>query len=135
MKANYLDHNRAKRKFNELVDKRHQVNCEKCLERLNHEFIMTSAYNVKFHLVHLLCVLHDEFGFGKIRLNRLLQAYNDADKAFKADLDDGVAWTKAKRRLEEIGLEFDDEESAICDQKERLFEKDITYYGKEKKRK
>lgn len=135
MKANYLDHNRAKCKFNELVDKRHQVNCEKCLERLNHEFIMTSAYNVKFHLVHLLCVLHDEFGFGKVRLNRLLQAYNDADKAFKADLDDGVAWTKAKRRLEEIGLEFDDEESAICDQKERLFEKDITYYGKEKKRK
>lgn len=135
MKANYLDHNRAKRKFNELVDKRHQENCEKCLERLNREFVMTSAYNVKFHLVHLLCVLHDEFSFGKVRLNRLLQAYNDADKAFKADLDDGVAWTKARRRLEEIDLEFDDEESAICDQKERLFEKDIKYYGKEKKRK
>ena len=67
-------------------------------------------------------------------LDHLLQAYNDADKAFKADLDDGIAWTKAKRRLEEIGLEFDDEESTICDKKERLFEKGITYYDKKKRR-
>jgi hypothetical protein len=134
MKANYLTHKRAQRELNALVDKTHQKTCEKCLERLNRDFIETSAYNVKFHLVHLLCVLHDEFGFGKVRLNRLLQAYNDADKAFKADLDDGIAWTKAKRRLEEIGLEFDDEESAICDKKERLFEKGITYYDKKKRR-
>ena len=134
MKANYLDRNKAMRKFKELVNQEQQKNCEKCLERLNREFVDTSAYNVKFHLVHLLVVLHDEFGFGKVRLNRLLEAYNSRDEGFKADLEDGVAWTKAKRKLEEIGLIFDDEQSVVCDVKERLFEKNITYADKKKRR-
>ena len=134
MKANYLDHNKAKRKFKELVAQEQVKNCEKCLAKLNREFVETSAYNVKFHLVHLLEVLHDEFGFGKVRLNRLLEAYNSRDESFRADLEDGVAWTKAKRRLEAIGLEFDDEQSAVCDVKERLFEKNITYAEKKRRR-
>lgn len=134
MNANYLDRNKAKRKFKELVAQEQVKNCEKCLAKLNREFVETSAYNVKFHLVHLLEVLHDEFGFGKVRLNRLLEAYNSRDESFRADLEDGVAWTKAKRRLEAIGLEFDDEQSAVCDVKERLFEKNITYADKKRRR-
>ena len=134
MNANYLNRKKAMKQFKELVDKEQQKNCEKCLAKLNREFVETSAYNVKFHLVHLLEVLHDEFGFGKVRLNRLLEAYNSRDESFRADLEDGVAWTKAKRRLEAIGLEFDDEQSAVCDVKERLFEKNITYADKKKRR-
>ena len=134
MNANYLNRKKAMRQFKELVAQEQVKNCEKCLAKLNREFVETSAYNVKFHLVHLLEVLHDEFGFGKVRLNRLLEAYNSRDESFRADLEDGVAWTKAKRRLEAIGLEFDDEQSAVCDVKERLFEKNITYADKKKRR-
>jgi hypothetical protein len=85
--------------------------------------------------MHLLIVLHDEYGFGKKRLERLLGAYADADKQFKEDLNDGVAWTKIVNRLQQIGLEFSEEEIQIGKSKERLYEKGITYYGKEKKRK
>lgn len=134
MKANYLDKGRAKRKFKELVDREQQKICEKCREQLNRDFVTTSKYNAMFHTLHLLVVLHDEFGFGKKRLERLLGAYQDEDASFKADLEDGVAWTKIRKRLEDIGLEFSDEEIEICNKKERLYEKNITYADKKRRK-
>ncbi len=134
MKANYLDRNKAMRKFKELVDKEQQKNCEKCLERINRECVETSKYNAMFHTLHMLEVLHDEFGFGKKRLERLLGAYHDRDESFKADLADGVAWTKMRKRFEKIGLEFSEEDIELCNRKERLYEKDITYADKKKRR-
>lgn len=135
MKANIMDNGKAKRQFKELVRKEQVKNCEKCLAKLNRDFVDTSKYNALFHTMHLLIVLHDEYGFGKKRLERLLGAYADADKQFKEDLNDGVAWTKIVNRLQQIGLEFSDEDIQIGKMKERLYEKGITYYGKEKKRK
>ena len=134
MKANYLDHKRDTRKFKELVGKEQQKNCEKCLEKINRECVETSKYNALFHTFHMLEVLHDEFGFGKKRLERLLGAYHDRDASFKEDLADGVAWTKMRKRFEKIGLEFSEEDIELCNQKERLYEKNITYAEKKKRR-
>lgn len=134
MKANYLDHNKAKRKFKDLVAQEQVKNCEKCLAKINRECVETSKYNALFHTLHMLEVLHDEFGFGKKRLERLLGAYHDRDASFKEDLADGVAWTKMHKRFEKIGLEFSEEDIELCNQKERLYEKDITYAEKKKRR-
>lgn len=134
MKANYLDHNKAKRKFKDLVAQEQIKNCEKCLAKINRECVETSKYNAMFHTLHMLEVLHDEFGFGKKRLERLLGAYHDRDASFKEDLADGVAWTKMRKRFEKIGLEFSEEDIELCNQKERLYEKDIRYAEKKKRR-
>lgn len=127
MKANYLDAGRAKRKLKQMVKDESVKHCEKCLEQLNRDFVTTSKYNAMFHTLHMLVVLHDEFGFGKKRLERLLGAYQETDSSFKEDLADGVAWTKIRKRLEGIGLEFSEEEIEICNKKERLYEQDIRY--------
>lgn len=134
MKANYLDSGKARRKLKAMVKTEASKHCEKCLEQLNRDFEVTSKYNAMFHTLHMLEVLHDEFGFGKKRLERLLGAYNDADASFKEDLADGVAWTKMRKKLEAIGLEFDEEEIAICNAKERLYEKDIRYADTKRRR-
>jgi hypothetical protein len=130
MKANILTPKKARWQLKEMVDKETRKHCTKCLEQLNRDFYTTSKYNALFHTMHLLIVLHDEFGFGKKRLERLLGAYAEADEAFKNDLEDGVAWTKIVKQLEAIGLEFDKEEIEIGKAKERLFEKGITYAEK-----
>lgn len=58
----------------------------------------------------------------------------DRDASFKEDLADGVAWTKMRKRFEKIGLEFSEEDIELCNQKERLYEKDIKYAEKKKRR-
>ena len=134
MKANYLDRNKAMRKFKELVNKEQQKNCEKCLERLNREYISTSEFNAKLHVLLMLLVVHDKKKYGKERLEELLNEYNEAAIRLKVDLEDGVAWTKIRKRFQEIGIEFEDESVEIANRKERLYEKDITYYDKKKRR-
>ena len=134
MKANYLDNSKKKRILKDFLNKEQQKTCEKCLERINRECVETSKYNALFHTFHMLEVLHDEFGFGKKRLERLLGAYHDRDASFKEDLADGVAWTKMRKRFEKIGLEFSEEDIELCNQKERLYEKNITYAEKKKRR-
>ena len=133
MKANILTPNKAKRKLKEMVKTESVKHCAKCLEQLNRDFVTTSKYNALFHTMHMLVILHDEYGFGKKRLERLLEAYAEADESFKEDLADGVAWTKIVKRLEAIGLEFSKEDIEIGKAKERLFEKGITYADKKKR--
>lgn len=134
MKANYLDHKRAKRKFEELVNETKRKGCEKCLASFNRQMVQTSKYNALFHVMQVLVILHDEFGFGKYRLGRLLNRMQDRDASFKEDLEDGVVFTKLRKRLEGIGIIFDDEEIEICTKMERLYEKNITYAEKKKRR-
>ena len=134
MKANFLTPKKARWQMKEIVKKETIKHCAACMEEMNRDFVTTSKYNALFHTMHLFVVLHDEFGFGKKRLERLLGAYADADESFKNDLEDGVAWTKILQRLEEIGLEFSDEDKEIGKAKERLFEKGITYADKKKGR-
>lgn len=133
MKANYLKQNTAKRKIKQMIKDESIKHCEKCLENINRQTVQTSKYNAMFHVMHMLVILHDEFGFGKIRLARLLARMLDRDAAFKADLEDGVAFTKLRKRLEGLGLIFDEEEVEICTKMERLYEKNITYKEKKKR--
>jgi hypothetical protein len=107
--------------------------CKECLAKFNREAVQTSKYNAMFHVMHMLVILHDEFGFGKIRLGRLLERMQNRDAAFKADLEDGVAFTKLRKKLEDIGLIFDEEEIEICTKMERLYEKNITYAEKRRR--
>lgn len=131
MKANYLDMNRRKRQAKQMVDKmideENQRRCEKCLAELNRQCVTTSKFNAMIHVMHMLVVLHDRYGFGKQRLEELLSEYSRRDGAFREDLADGVAWTKVRRRLEEIGLEFAEDDMAECHRVERLFEKGVRY--------
>lgn len=135
MKANVLNANTVKRRLKQMIKDESVKHCEKCLEQINRDFVTTSKYNAMFHVMHLLVILHDEYGFGKKRLERLLGAYADADKSFREDLSDGVAWTKIRKRLEAVGLEFSKEEIEIGNAKERLFEKGITYSDRRRKNK
>lgn len=133
MKANYLKQNTAKRKIKQMIKDESIKHCEKCLENINRQTVQTSKYNAMFHVMHMLVILHDEFGFGKIRLGRLLAKMQDRDASFKADLEDGVAFTKLRKKLEGLGLIFDEEEVEICTKMERLYEKNITYKEKKKR--
>lgn len=134
MKANYLDRNKAMRQFKELVNKEQQKNCEKCLERLNREYIATSEFNAKLHVLLMLLVVRDKKKYGKEKLEELLNDYNEAAVRLKVDLEDGVAWTKIRKRFQEIGIEFEDESVEIANRKERLYEKDITYAEKKRRK-
>ena len=116
------------------INKIQTSNCEKCLAEINRQCVTTSKYNAMFHVMHMLVVLHDKYGFGKKRLEGLLEEYAARDESFKGDLADGVAWTKTKRRLEEIGLSFSEEDDELCSKVELLFEKNVTRYEKGKKK-
>ena len=83
------------REYNKLCEQNHTQQVE------------SSRYNALLHVLHLFCVLNDEFGFGKVRLQRLLDAFAAQDEQFKTDLEDGVAWTKILSRLDKIGLHID----------------------------
>ena len=55
-------------------------------------------------LFKLMCLsLHEEFGFGRDRCNRLIQRINDLAAEHETD---EVYWTHVDRVMEEIGVEF-----------------------------
>lgn len=137
MKANYgLDMGKRKRQARamarELLLKEDRERCEKCLTELNRQCVITSKYNAMFHVMHMLVVLHDRYGFGKKRLEELLSEYAARDASFKESLADGIGWTKTRMRLEEIGLEFSREDMEMCEKVERLFEKGVKRYEESK---
>lgn len=63
--------------------------------------------------IKLFCVaLNQEFGFGKKRLLRLVQAYGDLGAERK---DDEVFWSHIDRKLEQMGLDFPKENYETMD--------------------
>ena len=63
--------------------------------------------------IKLFCVaLNQEFGFGKKRLLRLIQAYGDLGAERK---DDEIFWYHIDRHLEQIGLDFPREDYEVMD--------------------
>lgn len=103
----------------------------KLCERTNAEQAESSKYNALLHVLHLFCVLNDEFGFGKKRLQRLLDAFAARDEQFKTDLEDGVAWTKVLARLDKIGVEFDLDRSYAERIMQKKYEKGVKRYEEE----
>ena len=63
--------------------------------------------------IKLMCVvLNNNFGFGKDRLLKLVQAYGDLASERK---DDEIFWSHIDRYLERIGLDFPKEDYEIMD--------------------
>ena len=63
--------------------------------------------------IKLMCVaLNEQFGFGKERLLKLVQAYGDLSEERK---EDEVFWSHIDRCLEQIGLDFPKEDYEIMD--------------------
>ena len=84
------------------------------------------------HVLHLMCVLHDEFGFGKNRLQKLWDAFGASGKRLDIDRKDGVAFTKILNRLEkEIGMNTY-VDRALAEKLEMLYERNVRRYGENK---
>ena len=63
--------------------------------------------------IKLMCVaLNEQFGFGKDRLLKLVQAYGDLGAERK---DDEIFWSHIDRKLEQIGLDFPKEDYEVMD--------------------
>ena len=63
--------------------------------------------------IKLICVaLNENFGFGKERLLKLVQAYGDLGAERK---DDEIFWYHIDRKLEQIGLDFPQEDYEVMD--------------------
>lgn len=63
--------------------------------------------------IKLMCVvLNEQFGFGKERLLKLIQAYGDLSEERK---EDEVFWSHIDRYLNRIGLDFPKEDYEIMD--------------------
>ena len=63
--------------------------------------------------IKLMCVaLNENFGFGKDRLLKLVQAYGDLGAERK---DDEIFWYHIDRKLEQIGLDFPKEDYEVVD--------------------
>ena len=100
----------------------HQKECD----RLNREQEELEKYNVLLHILHFFCILHAENGYGKVKLNRLLDAWQKYAPKLKQDLDDGVAWTTTIKELEQIGvrLEYDRD---LIERHQRRYSRGIKY--------
>ena len=67
------------------------------------EFTKQAQGSVR-RIFKLMCAsLHEEFGFGKDRLNRLIKRINDLAQEHE---NDEVYWTHIDRVVQELGVEF-----------------------------
>lgn len=93
-----------------------------------------SRYNALLHVLHVFCLLHSEFGFGKVRLGRLLKAMEKADKGFKSGLCGGVGWTEVLNYLDSIGFVFEIDRKYVEDKLQRRYEQGVRHYGEDAER-
>lgn len=102
---------------------------KKIYERDQNDRIETSRYNALLHVLHVFCLLNKEFGFGKKRLKQLLEAMENADKQFKADLEDGIAWTKILKYLDNIGFVFEVDRKYVENSLQQRYESGVKRNG------
>ena len=57
--------NRAKREYTEALKKDMAKHCRKYLEETEADMREIQRLNAVMHVLYLMCVLHDVFGFGK----------------------------------------------------------------------
>lgn len=106
----------------------HQKECD----RLNREQEELEKYNVLLHILHFFCILHAEEGYGKVKLNRLLDAWQKYAPKLKQDLDDGIAWTTTIKELEQIGVHLDYDKDLI-ERHQRRYSRGVKYGEEDKK--
>lgn len=97
---------RMKRMLEEQCEKYQRNEFNKQIERMTEELFIESKYNAILHVLYFLIVLHDEEGIGALRLNRYFEDFAKRNDEFRTKLEDGIAWTYARKRLSEIGVEI-----------------------------
>ena len=58
------------------------------------------------NMASFIIVLHDEFGFGAVRIYRFMDSLRKFNKKVNQWQDEGIADIKIKERLEEIGIDY-----------------------------
>ena len=131
MKANVLDTARKKRlmkqEANRLLDVEAAKRCTKCRQKLDEEFDGLSRTHAALQSLHFLEITAKVLGLGKIRIERILKAYELDKDRFEADMRDGVAFTKMQQFYKAKGVEFEDEEVKMFKDFERVYERNIIY--------
>ena len=129
MKALGVRKNLAKKEFHEQVKKDVMRYCRQYLEETEADMRRIQQLNSIMHVLWVLIALHEEFGFGKKRLQRLWDAFGARGEALDTARQDGIAFTKALKILEdEIGMDTYVDRSA-AQELEKLYERNVKRYG------
>ena len=131
MKANLLDTARKKRllkaEANKLLDVEATKRCRKCQQEMAKEADSMSKTHAALQSMHFLEITARVLGLGKIRIGRILKAYEEDKERFETDMRDGVAFTKMEKAFKEKGVEFEDHEVEMFRKFERVYEKGVIY--------
>lgn len=132
MNALKVRKNLAKKEYHEQVKKDVKRYCRQYLEETEEDMMEIQKLNAVMHVLWLMCVLHDEFGFGRKRLQRLWDAFGKSGDRLDTSRKDGVAFTRVLNKLEdEIGMDtYIDRSSA--QRLELLYERNVKRYGETK---
>lgn len=80
----------------------------KLAQDIAHEQFRKDGLEYARRMQKIFCLaLNDEFGFGKDRLMRFIEA---VDKISEGHMDDEVFWVHADRRLDQIGIPYPHED-------------------------
>lgn len=131
MKANVLDTARKKRllklEANRLLDTEAKKRCAKCQKAMSKEFDSMSKTHAALQSMHFLEITARVLGLGKIKIERILKAYELDKDSFEADMRDGVAFTKMQKAFKAKGVEFEDHEVKMFREFERIYERNVIY--------
>jgi hypothetical protein len=131
MKANILDMARKKRllkaEANKLLDAEATKRCRKCQQGMAKEADEMSKTHAALQSLHFLEITARVLGLGKIRIERILKAYEEDKDRFETDMRDGVAFTKMEKAFKVKGVEFEDHEVEMFRKFERVYEKGVIY--------
>lgn len=90
-------------------------------------------YNALMHVLRMLVVANQTFGFGKKKLEQYWNAVIDGNKEFEAGLLDGIGFTKIFNELDRIGFNpINAEERRFLEYRfQRLYEERVKHYGED----
>lgn len=129
MKALKVRDNLRKKEYHEQVKKDVLKHCRKYLEETEADMREIQRLNAIMHVLWLMVVLHDEFGFGKMRLQRLWNAFGCMGERLNTDRQDGIAFTKILNILEnDIGMDTYVDRK-LAQKLDLLYERNVDRYG------
>ena len=125
-----LQKKQAEKMLNDEVKRMCRKEVDKMIAAENKTIKKDSRYNAMLHVMHLFVILHDEFGFGAKRLGRLWNAFYNQTDQFRQDREDGVAFEKIVKRLNEVGFDFEATGLNMddCRKTDRTYEKGVRRY-------
>ena len=131
MKARLLNTARKKRllktEANRILDEEARKRCTKCRQAMAKESDSMSKTHAALQSMHFLEITAKVLGLGKVRIGKILKAYEEDKERFETDMRDGVAFTKMEKAFKEKGIEFEEHEVEMFRKFERVYEKGVIY--------